>query len=54
MKADIAGIIAAAKKIEQERLLALLDNELDQCTCDDKLTHLRERYARIGVKGEDQ
>ncbi len=37
---------------ERDRFIALLDNELNQCTCEDPLRHLRERVLMIAVKGE--
>lgn len=39
---------------ERDRFIALLDNELDQCTCEDPLRHLRERVLMIAVKGEGE
>jgi hypothetical protein len=33
-------------------VLSLLDNELEMCTCETPLQHVRERIERIVIKGE--
>lgn len=39
------------RRLERERMFALLDNELEMCTCEEPLVHLRKRLEMIRIQG---
>lgn len=38
----------------EERIIKLLDNELEQCTCEEPMQHFRKRLEMIGIKGKQK
>lgn len=39
-------------KSERTRILSLLENEIEVCTCEEPLQHLQRRIRSIKIKGE--